>query len=119
MLFNFPSFISTKEQTKSELLFNNVRFVLQTSVEELWTDLKFGTKIRGYIKQGIDNITIAEIREEIYNKLMFYFTDDLEISVLDIQQDVNVLHVKLDYIELKTGKHYTLQSEEDIINNIY
>ena len=46
MLFNYPTFINTKEQTPSERLYNNLKLMVQTHVGEIWYDINFGTKIR-------------------------------------------------------------------------
>lgn len=116
MLFNYPSFIGEKEQSESELLYNNVRMEIQTHVGEIWVDLELGTNIRNLIKSGIDNITVAEIRTELETKLDKYFHNNLIIETLDIWQELDKLKINLDYIELRTGTHYTVQSEETIIN---
>ena len=116
MLFNYPSFIGEKEQSESELLYNNVRMEIQTHIGEIWVDLELGTNIRNLIKSGIDNITVAEIRTELETKLDKYFHNDLTIETLDIWQELVKLKINLEYIELRTGTHYTVQSEETIIN---
>lgn len=122
MLFNFPSFIGKKEQTKSELLFNCVKILIQTQLGEIWADTTFGTDIRDNIKQGIDGIVIFKIEMEIRDALSKYFSDDLIIQNLDIAQsteDLTKLLVDLTYIELRTGINYTLHTEEDIPNVNY
>lgn len=116
MLFNYPSFIGEKEQSESELLYNNVRMEIQTHIGEIWVDLELGTNIRNLIKSGIDNITVAEIRTELETKLDKYFHNDLTIETLDIWQELDKLKINLEYIESRTGTHYTVQSEETIIN---
>ena len=116
MLFNYPSFIGEKEQSESELLYNNVRMEIQTHIGEIWVDLELGTNIRNLIKSGIDNITVGEIRTELETKLDKYFHNDLTIETLDIWQELDKLKINLEYIELRTGTHYTVQSEETIIN---
>lgn len=116
MLFNYPSFIGEKEQSESELLYNNVRMEIQTHIGEIWVDLELGTNIRNLIKFGIDNITVAEIRTELETKLDKYFHNDLTIETLDIWQELDKLKINLEYIELRTGTHYTVQSEETIVN---
>ena len=116
MLFNYPSFIGEKEQSESELLYNNVRMEIQTHIGEIWVDLELCTNIRNLIKSGIDNITVAEIRTELETKLDKYFHNDLTIETLDIWQELDKLKINLEYIELRTGTHYTVQSEETIIN---
>ena len=85
-------------------------------VGEIWVDLELGTNIRNLIKSGIDNITVAEIRTELETKLDKYFHNDLTIETLDIWQELDKLKINLEYIELRTGTHYTVQSEETIIN---
>nr|CAI9751276.1 hypothetical protein DGKKSRWO_DGKKSRWO_CDS_0016 [uncultured phage]CAI9752128.1 hypothetical protein CVNMHQAP_CVNMHQAP_CDS_0016 [uncultured phage] len=116
MLFNYPSFINTKEQTPSELLFNSIRMLVQTHTTEIWYDLDFGTNIRNLIKQGIDNITITEIQEELEQKLNTYFENDILINSLQARQELDKIKIDLDYTELRTGKHYTVQTEETITN---
>lgn len=116
MLFTYPSFIGVKEQTESELLFNSVRMAIQTHAGEIWVDLDFGTTIRNLIKQGIDNIVLSEIQNEIEIKLDTYFRDELEIDSINVWQELDKVKVELNYIELRTGIHYTVQSEEIIIN---
>lgn len=117
MLFNYPSFINQKEQTPSELLFNNVRMAIQTHVGEIWLNLEFGTNIRNLIKQGIDEITIAEIKSELELKLQRYFSNDLLINKLDIWQELDRVKVNLEYVELRTGIMNTVQTEEIILND--
>ena len=117
MLFNYPSFINQKEQTPSELLFNNVRMVIQTHVGEIWLNLEFGTNIRNLIKQGIDEITIAEIKSELELKLQKYFSNDLLINKLDIWQELDRVKINLEYVELRTGIMNTVQTEEIILND--
>ena len=116
ILFNYPSFIGEKEQSESELLYNNVRMEIQTHIGEIWVDLELGTNIRNLIKSGIDAITVAEIRTELETKLDKYFHNDLTIETLDIWQELDKIKINLEYIELRTGTHYTVQSEETIIN---
>lgn len=116
MLFTYPSFIGVKEQTESELLFNSVRMAIQTHAGEIWVDLDFGTTIRNLIKQGIDNIVLSEIQNEIEIKLDTYFRDELEIDSINVWQELDKVKVELNCIELRTGIHYTVQSEEIIIN---
>nr|DAO15254.1 MAG TPA: Tail lysozyme [Caudoviricetes sp.] len=117
MLFNYPSFINQKEQTPSELLFNNVRMAIQTHVGEIWLNLEFGTNIRNLIKQGIDEITIAEIKSELELKLQKYFSNDLLINKLDIWQELDRVKINLEYVELRTGIMNTVQTEEIILND--
>lgn len=119
MLFNYPSFIGEKEQNESERLMNNVKILLQTHIDEIWLDVTFGTNIRNYLKQGINNITLFEIKDEIQAKLLKYFGNELEIASLTAKQDnenLDKIIVSLTYIELRTGIHYTVQTEETIIN---
>lgn len=117
MLFNFPSFIGEKEQTPSELLYNNIKIMIQTHIGEIWTDLDFGTDIRNLIKQGINNITLVEISDELETKLNTYFGENIVIDDLKVQQEQNVVKVNLRYIELRTGIHYSMQTEETINNS--
>ena len=116
MLFSYPSFIGQSEEDKSKLLFNSVRMVIQTYAGEIWVNQDFGTNIRNSIKEGIDNLVLMEIRTEIETKLNNYFNNELEIENLEIWQELDVVKVKLDYIELQTGIHYTVQTEEIIVN---
>lgn len=120
MLFNFPTFISAKEQTASERLYNNLKIMVQTHIQEIWVNLDFGTNIRNLLKQGIDNIMLAEIRDELETKIYKYFSNDLVINNLDVWQNTgeysNVVRVDLEYTELKTGIIKTVQSEEIILN---
>lgn len=116
MLFNYPTFINTKEQTPSERLYNNLKLMVQTHVGEIWYDINFGTKIRDYIKKGIDAIVLSDIRDELVEKINLYFINDLKIERLDIQQSVDKLYIYLDYLELRTGLHRNLQVAEDIEN---
>lgn len=116
MLFSYPSFIGQSEENRSKLLFNSVRIVIQTHVDEIWVDQDFGTNIRNSIKEGIDNLVLMEIRTEIETKLNKYFNNELKIENLEVWQELNTIKVKLDYIELQTGIHYTIQTEEIIVN---
>lgn len=116
MLFSYPSFIGQSEEDKSKLLFNSVRMVIQTHAGEIWVNQDFGTNIRNSIKEGIDNLVLMEIRTEIETKLNNYFNNELEIENLEIWQELDVVKIKLDYIELQTGIHYTVQTEEIIVN---
>lgn len=116
MLFNFPSFLNTKEQTQSDRLYNNLKILVQTSVDEIWYDVNFGTNIRDSIKAGISDIVISDIRDELIEKITTYFQNDLQISRMDIYQIVNKLRIELDYVELRTGLHKTLITEQDIEN---
>ena len=117
MLFSYPSFIGVKEEDQSKLLFNSVRMAIQTHVGEIWINIDFGTNIRNYIKQGIDNLVISEIQSELEMKLNEHFRDDIYIENINIAQNLNNLLVNLDYIELRTGIHYTVQTTEEIIVN--
>ena len=117
MLFNYPTFISEKEQTKSELLFNNVRILIQTHVQEICFNTEFGTNIRDKIKQGIDDFTISDIRDEIETKLLKYFSNDLRIEKLNAWQEIDKVKIELMYTELKTGISRTIQDEEIITNS--
>lgn len=117
MLFNFPSFIGEKEQDRSELLYENVRVLISTHIEEIWYDLNFGTTIRNKIKHGIDALVVAEILDEIRDKVNRYFSNDLVIKDVKAEQQTDKLFINLEYLELRTGKHFTVTSEEIIINN--
>lgn len=116
MLFNYPSFISTSEQDESRLLFNNIRMVLQTNLREIWYDIDFGTNIRENIKDGIDALVITNIQIEMENKLLEYFKNDIQLKYLDLVQKGNRILVSLTYIELRTGKFNTIQTEETFVN---
>ena len=117
MLFNFPTFISTKEQDPSERLYNNVKILIQTQIQEIWVDLDFGSEIRNKLKQGINNIILVEIKNELEIKINQYFSNDLLITKLDVKQDVDKIRVDLEYKELRTGIFKSVQSDEVIVNN--
>ena len=117
MLFNYPSFINKNEQDASELLFNSVRMAIQTNVKELWYDINFGSKIRNSIKHGIDTIVITEIQDDIEENLMTYFSNDIRVEYLDLWQEADKIKVALTYVELRTGKHNTVQTEETFVNS--
>lgn len=116
MLFTFPSFINKSEQDESRLLYNAIKITLQTSVREIWYDVNFGTKIRNAIKQGIDGLVVTDIQIDIEDNLMKYFQNDIRLNYLDLQQQGDKILIQLDYIELRTGKHNTIQTEETFIN---
>lgn len=122
MLFNFPSFIGKKEQTKSEILFNNIKILIQTQIKELWADVNFGTDIRNNLKQGINSITVFNIRNEIEEKLQEYFSNDINLQSISTKQnkeEPTKLEIDVTYIELRTGINYTLHTEENIENIYY
>lgn len=116
MLFNFPTFLNTKEQTPSERLYNNLKILVQTHIAEVWYNIQFGTNIRDSIKAGIDDIVVSDIRDELQEKIVKYFNDKLTITKMDIQQKVDKLYVYLTYMELRTGVHRTMQVVESIEN---
>lgn len=116
MQFNFPSFINKSEQDESRLLFNSVKLVLQTSIQEIWYDTKFGTHIRDLLKQGINALVVAEIQQDIEDNLMKYFKNEIKLDTLDAWQDLDTVRVELKYIELRTGKRNTVQAEQKFIN---
>lgn len=116
MLFNYPSFISTSEQNESDLLYNNIKIVLQTSLKEIWYNTDFGTNIRDNIKDGIDALVITNIQIQIEDNLLKYFKNDIQLKYLDLTQEGNKIKVYLTYIELRTGKFNTIQTEETFVN---
>ena len=116
MLFSFPSFINKNEQSDSDILYNNIKILIQTSIMEIWYDTTFGTNIRNLIKQGINAITVVEIQNEIENKIYKYFSNDVVIKYLDAYQDKNTINIDLTYYELRTGKYNTVKTEETFIN---
>lgn len=116
MLFTFPSFINQSEQDPSRILYNNLKIVLQTSVQEIWYDINFGTNIREFIKDGIDVLIVSEIQNEIENNILKYFKNDIKLNYLDVVQDTDKIKIDLNYTELRTGKHNTVQTEELFIN---
>ena len=116
MLFNYPSFISTSEQSESDLLYNNIKIVLQTSLKEIWYNTDFGTNIRDNIKDGIDALVITNIQIQIEDNLLKYFKNDIQLKYLDLTQEGNKIKVYLTYIELRTGKFNTIQTEETFVN---
>ena len=116
MQFNFPSFINKSEQDESRLLFNSVKLALQTNIQEIWYDTKFGTHIRDLLKQGINAFVVAEIQQDIEDNLMKYFKDEIKLDTLDAWQDLDTVKVELKYIELRTGKRNTVQAEQKFIN---
>lgn len=117
MLFNFPTFLNTKEQTQSERLYNNLKILVQTSTYEIWYDVEFGTNLRDHIKAGITDIVLSDIKDELTEKITKYFENELKISRMDIYQVANKLRVELDYIELRSGLFKTLVTEQDIEND--
>lgn len=117
MLFNYPSFLGRVEQDESRLLFNSVRMALQTNIREIWYDIQFGTHIRDLLKKGIDALVMAEIQQDIEDNLMKYFKNDIKLKTLDAWQELDKIKVNLTYIELRTGKHNTVQTEQKFINN--
>lgn len=117
MLFNFPSFLGVKEQSQSERLYNNIKILIQTHIGEIWIDTEFGTNIRDHIKQGLTVLVIDDICVELESKLNKYFSNQIIIENLNAWQEIDKVKVKLDYLELRTGKQYTVLSEEIIINN--
>lgn len=116
MLFNFPTFLNKQEQDRSRILFNNIRMVLQTSVKEIWYDTYFGTKIRNFIKSGVDSLVVTEVQNEIETNLMKYFENDIVINYLDLWQENEVIKIALNYTELPTGKFNTVQTTEIFTN---
>lgn len=116
-LFSYPSFINSKEQTPSEILYNNILIVLQTSLNEIWYDVNFGSNLHSYLKQGITPILIYEIQNEIENNIITYFGDQVKLNYLDIKQNLNTVEVDLNYTELQTGKCNTIKTEQTIIDN--
>lgn len=116
MLFSFPSFINKNEQSDSDILYNNIKILIQTSIMEIWYDTTFGTNIRNLIKQGINAITVVEIQNEIENKIYKYFSNDVVIKYLDAYQNKNTINIDLTYYELRTGKYNTVKTEETFIN---
>lgn len=117
MLFNYPSFISQNEQDRSRLLYNNIKIVLQTSIEEIWYDVDFGTHIRDVLKKGINALIVSEIAQEIEDKLAKYFADDLRLIYLDAYQEDRIIRISLTYEELQTGKMNTVEVEQTFVNN--
>lgn len=117
MLFNYPSFISQDEQNRSRLLYNNIKIVLQTSIEEIWYDTEFGTHIRDLLKKGINALVVSEISQEIEDKLAKYFADDLRLVYLDAYQEDRVIRISLTYEELQTGKMNTVEMEQTFVND--
>ena len=117
MLFNFPTFLGTKEQTSSERLYNQIKILIQTHLQEILIDLDYGTNIRNYIKQGINSIVISDIRDELTDKIMQYFSNDVIIDHINISQDSDILYIDLEYLELRTGLHNTIETQETLIEN--
>lgn len=116
MLFSYPSFLNKLEQDDSRLLFNSVRMALQTSLKEIWYDTTFGTNIRNLLKHGIDALIVSEIQIDIENNLMNHFANDIKVNYIDIWQELDTIKVALNYTELRTGKHNTIQTEQKFIN---
>lgn len=117
MLFGYPSFINVGEQSDSRILYNNIKITLQTNMREIWYDVNYGTSIRDSIKHGIDALVVAEVQNDIEDNLLKYFSNDIKINYLDLWQDVDVIRVALNYTELRTGKHNTVQAEQKFVNN--
>lgn len=117
MLFNYPSFINKSEQDESRILFNNIRLALQTNIREIWYNIQFGTHIRDLVKHGIDALIVAEVQQDIEDNLMNYFINDIKLDSLDLWQDADKIKVSLKYVELRTGKVNTIQTEQTFINN--
>lgn len=117
MLFNYPSFINQTEQDESRLLFNNIRLALQTNIREIWYDVNYGTRIRDQIKNGITALVAADIQNDIEDRISKYFENDIKLNYMDIWQDLNKIKINLNYTELRTGKHNTIQAEEKFINS--
>lgn len=117
MLFSFPSFLGVKEQDRSERLYNNIKVLVQTHIGEIWIDTDFGTNIREHIKQGLTVLVIDDICVELENKINYYFNDQLIIKKLNAWQEADKIRIELVYTELRTGKQYTLLTEDIIVNN--
>ena len=117
MLMNWPTFLGTKEQSPSEMLYNRIKILIQTHIEEIFVNLDYGTNIRNYIKQGISNIVMSDIKDELTTKIMKYFSNDVNITNIEMKQDFNKIIINLDYVELRTGNHNTIQAQEMLITN--
>lgn len=116
MLFTYPSFINVSKQDKSRLLYNNVKIALQTSINEIWYDIQYGVRTREYIKDGIDELVVARIQDNIENCLMNYFSQDILLNYMDIRQTETKIYIDINYTELRTGIHNTIRTEETFIN---
>lgn len=117
MLFTYPSFINTSEQDLSRLLYNNVSITLRSQLDSIFFNLKYGTEMRTLLEEGIDGIVMAELQEEIERSLLKYFENDLKLYSLEAHQEDNIVYVELTYIELRTGKFNSVQTEYVIANN--
>lgn len=117
MQFTFPSFINQTEQDDSRLLYNSVKIALQTHLGEIWYNSSFGTKIRDYVKDGIDALVITDIQQDIEDNLVNHFQNDIHVDYVEAWQDADTIKVNLAYTELRTGKHNTVKTEEKFANS--
>lgn len=116
MLFPYPSFINRSELNLSQNLYNNIRLTLRSNVNDIWYSIIYGTKIRTLLEAGINSLVVAEVQQEIENSLMKYFEDDIKLVSLDVWQESTVIRVALVYIELRTGKYNTVDTEISFVN---
>lgn len=116
MLFPYPSFINRSELNLSQNLYNNVRLTLRSNVNDIWYSIVYGTKIRTLLEAGINSLVVAEVQQEIENSLMKYFEDDIKLVSLDVWQESTVIRVALVYVELRTGKYNTVDTEISFVN---
>lgn len=117
MLFPYPSFINQKEQDASRILYNNVSLVLRSQLNSVWFNLGFGSNLRDLLQNGIDALVMAQAQEEIERALLKYFGNDLRLFSLEIWQEDKQVKAALTYIELRTGKYNTVQTEYTFANN--
>lgn len=117
MQFTFPSFINQTEQDESRLLYNSIKIALQTHIGEIWYNSAFGSKIRDYIKDGIDSLVMSDIQQDIEENLSKHFQNEISLDYVDAWQEGDTIKVVLSYIELRTGKHNTVKTEERFANS--
>lgn len=116
MQFTFPSFINQTEQDESRLLYNSIKIALQTHIGEIWYNSTFGSKIRDYIKDGIDSLVMSDVQQDIEENLSKHFQNEISLDYVDAWQEGDTIKVVLSYIELRTGKHNTVETEERFAN---
>lgn len=116
MQFTFPSFINQTEQDDSRLLYNSIKIALQTHLGEIWYDSTFGTKIRDYVKDGIDALVVSDIQQDIEENLNNHFQNEIHVDYVEAWQEADIIKVNLSYTELRSGKHNTVKTEERFAN---
>lgn len=105
--FNSPSVFSSNYQTSDAIKNNLINFFLTNPGERLLNPL-FGGGLRAFIFEQISTDNLEFLKEDISEKINFYFPQ-ITVDNLEVKGNDNIVNVSLSYSINNTNSTNTLE----------